>query len=285
MKVTTQLRKLLAQPGIIVAPSAHDAISAKLAEKAGFPAIYVGSYAAHATQLGMPDVGLMTMPEMAEYCGRIARAVRIPVIADAENGFGDAVKVRRTVREFERAGVAAIHIEDQEWGKHLNVQAKLLDTETMCGKITAAVEAREDKDFVIIARTDAAWALGSLDEAIARGKAYAAAGADMVFLIVYSSGSMIKAASSIPVPLVNIDPSPWGIVTPAEKMERNGIKVILFFCASFYLEYRAMGSLYASLKEKGSLADFKDDLPAMEEFDEFLGVQDIEGLYGKYLPR
>jgi 2,3-dimethylmalate lyase len=285
MKATTQLRTLLAQPGIIAAPSAHDAITAKLAERAGFPALYVGSYAAHATQLGMPDVGLMTMNEMADYCGRIARAVRVPVIADAENGFGDAVKVRRTVREFERAGVAAIHIEDQEWGKHLNVQAKLLDTDAMCGKIKAAVDARTDPDFVIIARTDAAWALGSLDEAIDRGRAYAEAGADMVFLIVYSSGSMIKAASSIPVPLVNIDPSPWGIFTPAEKMERNGIKVILFFCASFYLEYRVMGKLFAALKRNGSLADFKDELPAMEEFDEFLGVTEIENLYGKYTPR
>jgi len=238
----------------------------------------VGSYAAHATLHGMPDAGLVTLTEMVDYCRRIANSVNIPVIADAEGGFGGAAKVWRTVREFERAGIAAIHIEDQEWGKHMRgVKPKLLPTEEMCLKIKAAVEAKSDPDFTIIARTDAIWAYNSIDEGIARGKAYAEAGADLVFLVALQSADIPKAARAISVPLFNIN-----TFVPVSEEERNGLKVIIFFSASFFIEYRALSELMQTIKNTGTLESYEERLPSPDEFDEFLGISDVEDLYSRY---
>ena len=178
------LRELLRAPGIIVAPGAYDAVSARLVERAGFPAVYIGSYATAASRLGLPDAGLVSMREMVDHAAAVVGAVQgIPVIADAENGFGSAVTLWRTVNEFERAGVAGIHLEDHVFGKHLPVTGRVLSKAEMVEKVRAAVEARRDPDFVIIARTDAGWlrGAGGLDEAVDRCLAYGAAGADMVF--------------------------------------------------------------------------------------------------------
>ncbi len=184
------LRALLARPGIIVAPGAYDAVSARLIERAGFPAVYIGSYATAAARLGVPDAGLVGLREMVDHAAAVAGAVDgVPVIADAENGFGTAATVWRTVREFERAGVAGIHLEDHEFGKHLDVAGRVLDRDAMAEKIRAAVEAREDRDFVVIARTDAYGAVGgSLEEAIWRGRAYADAGVDLVWCELSTAG-------------------------------------------------------------------------------------------------
>lgn len=164
----------------IVIPGAHDPVSAMLVQRAGFPAVYVGSYALSATLLGRPDTGLVTMTEAAAATRAIADAVDLPVLADAENGWTNAANLWRAVRCFEDAGAAGFHIEDHEFGKHTSAPPVLASVEQTAGKIRAALEARTDPNFLIIARTDLPWATGDLDEAVRRLNAYADAGADLL---------------------------------------------------------------------------------------------------------
>ena len=183
MKATTRLRQLLARPGLVMAPGVSDALMARLVAKHGFEAIYMTGAGTSAVRLGMPDVGLMTLGEMADNAQHIAEASGLPLISDADDGYGGVLNVQRTVRSYERAGVAAIHIEDQQWPKrcgHLSGKT-LIPAEEMAAKVRAACDARSDPDFVIIARTDAL-AVEGFEGALARAKAYEAAGADMIFL-------------------------------------------------------------------------------------------------------
>lgn len=183
MKKTTILRNLINQKGIIVAPGAYDGFSAKIVEFTGFKVLYASGGGISRSLLGGPDVGLLTMTEMLNQVRNIVNAVNLPVISDADTGYGNPMNVIRTVREFEQAGVAAIHIEDQEMPKrcgHLKGK-RLVTKHEMVQKIRAAIEAREDDDFVIIARTDAQAVYG-LDDALERGHAYAEAGADVIFI-------------------------------------------------------------------------------------------------------
>ena len=182
MTQASGFRDLLRRDGMVVAPGAYDCITAKLIEQAGFAAVYMTGAGTAAT-LGYPDFGLVTMSEMVANAGRIAAAVDVPVIADADTGYGNELNVFRTVREFENSGVAGIHIEDQEFPKkcgHLEGK-QVIPREDFAAKVRAAVAARRDKDFVIIARTDAR-AVAGFDEAIARANEALAAGADMAFV-------------------------------------------------------------------------------------------------------
>ena len=182
MTKARQLRELLRQDGLITAPGAYDCITARMIEQAGFNAVYMTG-AGTAAMLGYPDYGLVTMSEMVENAGRIASAVSVPVIADADTGYGNELNVVRTMREYERRGVAGIHIEDQGFPKKCgHLENKLvIPLEDYAAKIRAAVSARSDPDFLIIARTDARAMLG-FDEAIRRANAALDAGADMVFV-------------------------------------------------------------------------------------------------------
>src|SRR5262245_7980330 len=178
MTPASRFRALLQRDGMVVAPGAYDCITAKLIEQAGFAAVYMTGAGTAAT-LGYPDFGLVTMSEMVANAARIAAAVELPVIADADTGYGNQLNVFRTVREYEKSGVAGLHIEDQEFPKkcgHLEGKQIILRDDYMA-KIRAALAARRDPHFVIIARTDAR-AVASLDEAIARANAALAAGAD-----------------------------------------------------------------------------------------------------------
>jgi len=182
MNDSLSLRRLLAGPGMVVAPGAYDGIGARLIEQAGFGAVYMTGAGTSAAR-GFPDFGLLTMSEMIENAAVMARSVRIPLIADADTGYGNELNVTRTVREYESRGVAAIHIEDQVSPKrcgHLDGK-EVVPREQFVSKIRAAVEARRDRDFMVIARTDAR-AVCDLDEAIWRGNAALGAGADMVFV-------------------------------------------------------------------------------------------------------
>ena len=173
MKMTTLLRQMLAGKNIVVAPGAHDALTAKIIEQVGFGAVYMTGYGQAASHLGKPDVGLLTMTEMLSRAANIVEAVNVPVIADADTGFGNAVNVMRTVREYEKAGVAAIQLEDQVAPKkcgHMTGR-QVVSKEEMVGKIKAAVDVRKDRDFMIIARTDARTVHG-IGEALERAKAY-----------------------------------------------------------------------------------------------------------------
>jgi 2-methylisocitrate lyase-like PEP mutase family enzyme len=182
MPQAARMRELLRHNAMVVAPGAYDCITARLIEHAGFAAVYMTGAGTAAT-LGYPDFGLVTMSEMVANGGRIAASVGVPVIADADTGYGNELNVVRTVREYETAGVAGIHIEDQGFPKkcgHLD-DKEIVPREDWLAKIRAAAAARRDRDFLVIARTDAR-AVAGLDEAVARGNAALAAGADMVFL-------------------------------------------------------------------------------------------------------
>jgi 2-methylisocitrate lyase-like PEP mutase family enzyme len=182
MTQATRFRELLKRDGMVVAPGAYDCITARLIERAGFDCVYMTGAGTAAT-LGYPDFGLVTMSEMVDNAGRIATAVGLPVIADADTGYGNELNTVRTVREYEARGVAGIHIEDQGFPKkcgHLD-DKEIVPREDWLAKIRAAASARRSADFLIIARTDARAVIG-FDEAVARGNAALAAGADMVFL-------------------------------------------------------------------------------------------------------
>jgi 2-methylisocitrate lyase-like PEP mutase family enzyme len=194
MKATTRLRQLLSQPGMIVAPGAYDGITARLVEQAGFFAVYMTG-AGTSMARGFPDFGLLTMTEMVENAAVISRTVGIPVIADADTGYGNELNVTRTVREFESRGVAGIHIEDQASPKrcgHLDGK-EIIPAPEYIAKIKAAVAARRDPNFVIIARTDSR-AVSGFDEAVARANAALAAGADVAFVEAVQTTEELAAA-------------------------------------------------------------------------------------------
>ncbi len=195
MSPSEQLRALMARPEIIVAPGAYDGLTAKLVEATGFQAVYMTGAGASASR-GFPDYGLVSMSEMVEDAGILAGAVRIPVIADADTGYGNELNVTRTVREYEMRGVAGLHIEDQVAPKrcgHLDGK-EVIPKEQFTAKIRAAVEARRDRNFVVIARTDAR-AVTNFDDAIDRARAALAAGADMAFV---EAAQSLDELASIP---------------------------------------------------------------------------------------
>lgn len=201
MQMTTTLRNLL-ERGLVVAPGCYDPFTARLAEMAGFSAIHLTGFGAEATQLGAPDLGLMTLTELAAHAARMTAAVSIPVFSDIDTGFGGVLNVQRTIREMERAGVAGVHLEDQELPKHCPLLAgrKVISRAKATDRIKAALDARTDADFVIVARTDADTI--SYQEMIERSQLYLEVGADLV----------------MPVPML-IDGRSYGNLTPDEQMD------------------------------------------------------------------
>ena len=198
-----QLRKLVASGRTLVAPGATDALSAKLIESHGFEGVYIGSYATAASRLGLPDTGLLSLEVLVAQAKTIADAVRVPVIADAESGFDDPA---RTVRAFEDAGVAAIHIEDHTGaGKHTDLPQRLRPMKEVAERIRAAVKARRDRDFIIAARSDAWWVHKDLDDCIARLSAYAKAGADMIFPTAVNAEQLAQVKRHIAKPAMISD--------------------------------------------------------------------------------
>ncbi len=275
------LRELLRAPGIIVAPGAYDAVSARLVEMAGFQAAYIGSYATAASRLGLPDAGLVSMREMVDHAAAAVGAVQgIPVIADAENGFGNATTLWRTVREFERAGVAGIHVEDHEFGKHLDVPGRVLSKAEMVEKVKAAVDARQDPDFVIIARTDAGWLRGGggLEDAVDRCLAYGAAGADMVFPAGVRAPALAGVRHRLPHPICAVD-SPGSSV--AEE-EAAGVKLVLYYSLLLYAAHRAVGEVLAAFRTGRDRGAVEGRLTAEAAFDEFIGFPKIQALAARH---
>src|SRR3989475_7412680 len=187
------LRRLVSAKNGLVVPGAYDGVSARLVERAGFPAVYMTGYGTSASRLGLPDLGYAGLAEMADHARNLAAAVGIPLIADADTGYGNALGVRRTVQAYEAAGVAALHIEDQVAPKrcgHLSGH-QIVPLGEFAGQIRAAVEARRDPDLLIIARTDAISAVG-FDEALRRGEAAARAGADVLFIEVLRDEAQVE---------------------------------------------------------------------------------------------
>jgi 2,3-dimethylmalate lyase len=255
MRATTQLRRMLNEPGIIVAPGAYDGISARLIERHGFKAVYMTGAGTAASTLGQADLGLTTLTEMATHAGHIASCISLPLIADADTGYGNPLNVIRTVREYERAGVAALHLEDQVFPKkcgHIAGKA-VIPMKEFAEKIRAAAENRTDPDFVIIARTDAR-AVNGIDDAIARGLRYREAGADVIFVEAPTSREeMERVAREIKAPLLS-NQVPGG-KTPGltvTELEKLGYKIVIFPVVSLMSATLAIESALTKLKEHGT---------------------------------
>jgi methylisocitrate lyase len=251
------LRGLLAAGRTIVAPGASDALSAKLIEAHGFECVYIGSYATAASRFGIPDTGLLPLEALVEQARTIVEAVKLPVIADAEGGFHDAPEIWRTVQAFERAGVAAIHIEDHTGaGKHTSAPQRLHSLEATASRIRAAVAARKNPELVIVARSDAFWVAGDLDDCIARLEAYAAAGADMVFPTAVGPAELAEVRRRIAKPVMIID-------MPGRTLEEHrGAAIVLYYAFSTLVQFEALSR---------ALEDFKSgkrpgDQQALEDF-------------------
>jgi 2-methylisocitrate lyase-like PEP mutase family enzyme len=272
------LRALLASGKTQVLPGAHDPLSAKLVERAGFPAVYIGSYATAAAGFGLPDVGLVTMEEMAAHAKRIADAVDIPVIADGENGWNNAANIWRTVRAFEQAGVCGIHIEDHEFGKHADVPQVLLSCEQMVQKIRAALDAREDANFLIIARTDAAWAFNDVEDAIARMNAFSEAGADLVMSVGIGPKKLVGLRSRIKGKIVITD-------TPGRSVadeEAAGADIVLYYGLSLYAAYFGVKAALDEFKSTGNADAIAERRTDIAEFEKFIGYPEFNARAKKY---
>ena len=286
MNARKKMRELLIRNHLLLAPGAFDGLSARLVEEAGFEAVYL-SGGAVARSTGVPDLGLMTMSEVIERARQIVSAVKIPVIADADTGYGNALNVVRTVREFERTGVAAIHIEDQVTPKrcgHLEGK-EVIPLAEMKNKLRAALEGRSDKDFAIIARTDSR-AVHGLDDAIQRGKTLARLGADAVFIEAAESEAELEtiARSIRDVPLlVNMFKGGKTPLLPASRLEQMGYRIAIFPSDTQRAAIYAMKEALAVLKRDGSTAEIDDRLTTFQERDRLVGLGEWEKLEERYL--
>lgn len=272
-------------------PGVADALGAKLAEKAGFKAVFLSGYAASATLLGAPDVGLLTMTEMAECARRIADAVEIPVFADGDNGHGNATNVTRTMKQFEQARVAAIFFEDQVSPKRCGHMSgkQVIPCDEMVAKIKAAVDARIDPDLLIMARTDAL-AVNGINDAIERMHKYLAAGADMSFVESPESiDQMRRITREIPAPnMANMVPGGKTPILTANELEDIGFSIVAYPTMLTYTVARAAERALAHLQAAGSTAGFTD-MMQFDEFNRLIGLDELRRkeseLYGAIQPR
>jgi methylisocitrate lyase len=277
---------MLAGPEIVVLPGAYDALSARLAERAGFNAMFTTGFGFSASALGMPDFGLLTMAETMERVRNITAAVRVPVVADMDTGYGNPLNTARTVRECVRAGAAGIILEDQEWPKkcgHFEGK-RVIPAEDHVAKLRAAIDARGDDDLVIIARTDARAPLG-LDEAIRRGRLYRDAGADVVFVEAPQSIEDLRAVrAAIPdVPLfANMIEGGKTPLLTWQELQDLGYKMVVFPLSALLAAAHAIAAVYAELFEKKTTAGIRDRLTGFEEFEEIVGVPELRALEERY---
>lgn len=279
MRKTARARQLLSQEEVVVLPGVFDALSARLAEQAGFPAAYVTGYGVEAALLGRPDIGLTTLTEVADQARRIAGAVDIPVFCDADTGFGGVINVYRTVRELERAGIAGMHIEDQTSPKRCGGMAgrSVVPTGEMVAKIKAVVEAREDPDFIIIARTDAREPHG-VDEATRRFNSYLEAGADVALVAEhYTTDELARLARSVKGPLMIVGGLPgWEeSMLPLATYRKMGVKFVVHALGPLYAATRAVREFMGLLRRQGFLskADVDTHLIRFDEFNELVGLE------------
>lgn len=280
IKQTTKLRNMLRSGKLVVAPFCPDALTAVIAERVGFEAVYMTGHGTAATLLGKADVGLTTMTEMVTNARYIASAVSVPVIADADAGFGNPINVWRTVQEYERAGVAAIHIEDQQLPKKCGLfeGKKVIPRDDAVAKFRAAVDARSDPDFVIIARTDAL-ALNGWEDTIERVRSYADAGADMILVHdVFSKedyDTLFRCLGDLPL---------VGGGMPKRLEELGFFKICL--CVGVpaqHIAYVAIRECFEELKNTGEVAGLREKLQRYESINAVLGldrIYEMEKTYG-----
>ena len=278
MRMTTRFRQLLKEPGIIQAPGAYDCLTANIIQKAGFPSVYMTGAGTSVAQLGYPDLALASMTEMVQNAASITETLAVPLIADADTGYGGVLNVRRTVRQYERAGVAAIHIEDQESPKrcgHLD-DKKVISTEDMVQKIRAAVDARTDDDFTIIVRTDSI-AVTGWDDAMHRCNEYVKAGADVLFVeALRTTEEVERAAKNLDIPLLfNFVESGKSPLLSASELEKLGFKIVIYPASALLSVTHIVGQVMAELKETGTTAHLMDKMVSLEDCFEEMGLSSM----------
>ena len=286
MNLRQTLKKLLNRKQLLVAPGCFDGLSARLVQEAGFEAAYL-SGGAMARSMGIPDIGLVTMSESIERAAQIVSAIQIPVIADADTGYGNAVNLVRSVREFERIGVAAIHIEDQITPKrcgHLDGK-EVISRAEMEMKLKAALDTRTDPDFCIIARTDARGVHG-LEDAIGRAQAFAKLGVDAIFVEAPQSESELaeipKRLPDVPL-LVNVFKGGKTPMLPMERLQQMGYRIAIYPSETQRAAIHAMRSALTTLKRDGTTESIDASLTTFKERDKVVGLDDWQKIEHTYL--
>jgi 2,3-dimethylmalate lyase len=279
------IRRGLAEHGQLIMPGVYDALSAKIAARAGFEVIFITGYSLSATLLGEPDFGLLTQTEVVGAAQRICSVVDKPVIVDADTGYGNAINVIRTVEDLIRAGAGGMFLEDQVWPKRCgHMKGKqVIPLDEQLKKLTAAVEARGDNDFFIVARTDSRQALG-LKEAIARGIAFKQTGADAVFIEAPETKEEMKEISKhVPGPLVAnmLERGVTPLMGPSE-LKDLGFDLVVWPLAPLYAVAKSLTDVYRTLRRNGSTLEMLDHLMPFNEFNEIVGLDEKYALDAKY---
>jgi methylisocitrate lyase len=279
------IRQALSQSGQLVMPGVYDALSAKIAARSGFEVIFITGYSLSATLLGEPDFGLLTQTEVIAAAQRICSVVETPVIVDADTGYGNAINVIRTVRELMSAGAAGMFLEDQVWPKRCgHMQGKqVIPLEEQVKKLKAAIEAKQNRDFFIVARTDSRQSLG-LDAAVERGIAFKEAGADAVFIEApESKEEMREISKQVPGPLVAnmLERGVTPLMGPKE-LKELGFDLIVWPLAPLYSAAKSLTEVYTTLRRDGSTLAILDRLMPFDDFNRVVGLDEKYALDAKY---
>lgn len=281
-----KMRELFATQKTVIAPGAHDMLTGKIIGKLGFDAVYMTGYGQSASHLGKPDVGLMTMSEMVARAANMVECCGVPVVADADTGFGNAVNVIRTVREYEKAGVAVIQLEDQVMPKKCGhmIGREVIAMEEMVGKIKAAVDTRIDPNFMIMARTDARTVLG-IDAALERAHAYREAGADIIFVESPEGKEEMKRINDELPGVLTLANMVEGGRTPMLKnaeLSQLGYNLIIYPTASVYVATKAMVDLWEAMRRDDTTQGVIDTMIPFAQFNEIVGLPEIREIEANY---
>ena len=273
-----EFRELVDKEEMITAPAAYDVVSAQIVEKAGFPLVYISGLGNEASDLGYPDLGLTTASEIVRKAGNVAGAVSVPVVCDADTGFGGGLNICRTIQMFETAGVGGVHIEDQTFPKRCGALAgkRIIDAEQFARRIRTAADARKSSDFVIIARTDSKFS-GGVDEAVRRLNMYVENGADMAMVgDFYSFEEYLRLAKEVKAPLVvcAADPDHFPVQPDftLEEWKKIGVKIVLYWYLPLFAAMKAVERVLISLKKTGSIGDVVNDLSTYKEYEQVVDL-------------
>ena len=285
MEKAEMIRRSLKKSGQLVMPGVYDALSTRIATKTGFEVIFISGYSLAATMLGEPDFGILTQTEMLSAAQRICSVTDLPVIVDADTGYGNAINVIRTVDELIRIGAAGMFLEDQVWPKRCgHMKGKqVIPLEEQLKKLQAAIDAKRNRDFFIVARTDARQALG-LNEAITRGIAFKKAGADAVFIEApETKEEMLEIARRVPGPLVAnmLERGVTPLMGPQE-LRDLGFDLVVWPLAPLYSVAKSLNEVYTTLRRDGTTVDILDRLMPFDEFNRIVGLEEKYQLDEKY---
>lgn len=286
MEAGEKLRERLSKKEILVLPGIYDALTAKVAVAQGFDGLVMGGYAVSASRLGQPDVGYLTMTEMAAALRTITRAVDVPVVADGDTGYGNALCAQRTVQEYEWAGAAAVLLEDQVWPKRCGHMAgkQVVDAELHAKKLRAAADGKLHSSTILIARTDSR-AIYGLDAAIERGKLYLDSGADALFIEAPQSVEELETIGKAFPDTILVANMIEGGRTPnltARDLEEMGFDIVFWPCTVVYAVAKALSDVLGALRKDGNTRNCEDKMMHFSEFNQFIGLDAYNALDNKY---